>query len=114
MKEIANKLSTGNNLRLESHLIQSPFTIAHVDCLVNIVRMQKFKETGGWNYIIYSNKLYKTCFAHDSAYADGNDLAKGTISQNVLKNRAYEIKEDSSIELKENWWVCCIYILLQK
>lgn len=76
--------------------------------------MQKFKETGSWNYIIYSNKLYKICFAHDSAYAHGNDLAKGTISQNVLKNRAYEIKEDSSIELKENWWVCCIYILLQK
>ena len=30
-------------------------------------------------------------FAHDAAYSDSKDLAKRTISDNILKDRAYEI-----------------------
>ena len=35
----------------------------------NRERIQKFKETGGTNYI-YKNELDKTCFQHDMAYGD--------------------------------------------
>ena len=32
-------------------------------------------------------KLDKTCFAHDAAYSDINDLAKRTISDKIFKDR---------------------------
>ena len=37
------------------------------------------------------NELDKACFAHDAAYFDSKDLAKRNISNNVLKDRVYEI-----------------------
>ena len=42
-------------------------------------------------YIIYINELDKAFFAHGSAYSDSKDLAKSTISDKILKDRAYEI-----------------------
>ena len=92
MNETANKfLLTGNNFMPEFHLRQpglkyntcGPFT-KHLE------RIQKFKETGDLNFIC-KHELDKTCFAHDSMYFNSNDLAKRTISDKVLKNRASEI-----------------------
>ena len=40
---------------------------------------------------LYRNKLDKACFALDAAYSDSKDLAKRTILNKILKNRAYEI-----------------------
>ena len=40
---------------------------------------------------MYRNELNKSCFAHAAEYSDGKDLAKRTISDKILKNRAYEI-----------------------
>ena len=53
-------------------------------------RIQKLKKNGDLNYI-YKNELDKPCFAHDAAYSDSEDLAKRTISEKILKDRAYEI-----------------------
>ena len=53
-------------------------------------RIQKFKETGDLNHID-KNELDKACFTHDTAYSDSKDLAKRTISDKILKNKAYEI-----------------------
>ena len=53
-------------------------------------RIQKFKETGDLNHID-KNELDKACFAHDTAHSDSKDLAKRTISEKILKNKAYEI-----------------------
>ena len=53
-------------------------------------RIQKFRETGNLKHF-YRNELDKTCFAHDAAYSESNDLAKRTISVKILKDRAYEI-----------------------
>ena len=33
----------------------------------------------------------KACFAHDAAYADSKNLAKRTVSDKILKDKAYEI-----------------------
>ena len=33
----------------------------------------------------------QNCFAHDAAYSHSKDFAKRTISNKILKNRAYEI-----------------------
>ena len=57
------------------HLRQPGFTYnAYGSFIKNKERIQKFKETGDTNYI-YKNKLDKTCFQHDMAYADFKDLA---------------------------------------
>ena len=53
-------------------------------------RTKKFKQTGDTCYI-YRNKLDKTCYQHDSAYADHKDLINRTKSDKVLKDKAYHI-----------------------
>ena len=43
---------------------------------------------------MYRNELGKTCFAHGAAYSDIKELtaiSKRTISDTILKDRAYEI-----------------------
>ena len=57
-------------------------------------RIQNIKETGGLNYI-YKNELDKACFARHAAYANSKDLAKGTVSDRILKDRGYEIALNS-------------------
>ena len=52
--------------------------------------LQKFLEIGNLKHL-YRNELDKACFAHDAAYSDSKDLPKKTISEKILKNRAYEI-----------------------
>ena len=47
-------------------------------------------QTGDSRYI-YRNELDKTCFQHDMAYGDFKDLTKRTQSDNVLKDKAFEI-----------------------
>ena len=39
---------------------------------------------------LYRNKLHKTCFTHDATYSDKKDLAKRTILDKILKDRAFE------------------------
>ena len=54
------------------------------------MRIQKFRKTSILKYL-HRNELDKACFAHDAAYSDSKDLAKRTISDKILKDRAYEI-----------------------
>ena len=64
-----------------------------LDCLLNIVKEFKIKKKTGdlsisiRNYI-YQNKLDKAYFAHDAEYADGKNLAEGTVSYKTLKERS--------------------------
>ena len=56
----------------------------------HLLRVHKFKETGDLNYI-YKNESDKDFFDHDAAYIISKDLAKRTISEKILKDRAYKI-----------------------
>ena len=47
-------------------------------------------KTGDTRYI-YRNELNKTCFQHDSAYVDNEDLINRTKSDKVLRDKAYHI-----------------------
>ena len=40
---------------------------------------------------LYRNRLDKACFAHDAGYSDSKYLVKRTISDKVLRERAFEI-----------------------
>ena len=50
-------------------------------------RLQKYRETNNLKHL-YGNELDKACFAHDAAHSDSKDLAKRTISYNILKDTA--------------------------
>ena len=56
-------------------------------------RIEKFKQTGNSRYI-YKNELDKACFQHDMAYGDFEDLKKGTVSDKVLKDKAFNIAKN--------------------
>ena len=66
-----------------THSACRPFTKHHD-------RIQKFRKTADLKYI-FKNKLDEACCAYDASYSDSKNLAKRTISDRILKDRAYEI-----------------------
>ena len=88
MNKIINKFSlTGQKFMPElkqsgiSYSACGPFT-------KNCERIHKFRETGNVKHL-YRNELGEAWFAHDAAYSDSK--AKRSISDKILKDRAYEI-----------------------
>ena len=70
------------------HLKQRGFTYSACGPFTkHRARIQKFRETGNLKYL-YRNELGKACFALDAAYSDSKDLAKRTISNKILEDRA--------------------------
>ena len=61
-----------------------------MDHLLNLQKFTKFREAGNLKHF-YRNELDKACFDHVAAYSDSKDLAQRTISDKILKDRAYEI-----------------------
>ena len=92
MNKIINKfLLTGDKFIPELHLKQPELTYsACAPFTKHRERIQKFRETGNLKHL-YRKELDKASFAHDAAYSDSKDVAKRTISDKVLKDRAYEI-----------------------
>ena len=75
----------------ELHLKQPGFTYSDCGSLTkHRERIQKFRETGNLKDL-YRIELDKAWFALDSAYSDSKDLAQETISDKILKYRAFEI-----------------------
>ena len=93
--EIISKfLLAGDKFMPEMHLKQPGFTYSACGPFTkNKERIQKFKETGDTSYI-YKNELDKACFQHDMAYGDSKDLAKRTIADKVLRDKAFKIGSD--------------------
>ena len=59
----------------------------------HLKRIQKFKDRGDLNYL-YKSELDNASFADDTAYSDNKNLAKRTISDKILKDKAYKIALD--------------------
>ena len=95
MNEIVNKfLLAGDKFMPQMHLKQSGFVyIACGPFTENKERIQKFKETGDTNFI-YNNELDKACFQHVMVYGDFKDLARKTASDNVLRDKAFNIAKN--------------------
>ena len=116
MNEVVNKyLLTGDKSMPELHLRQPRFTYRACGPFTkHRLRIQKFRETGNSKHI-YKNELDKAYFAHDAAYSDSKDLAKKTISEKILKVRAYEIAINlNMVDIKEYWQVWSISFLIRK
>ena len=92
MNKIINKfLLTGDKFVLELHLKQPGFTYsARGPFTKHRERIRKIRETGNLKHF-YRNKLEKACFTYEAAYSNSKDLAKKTISDKILQDRAYEI-----------------------
>ena len=82
---------TGDKFMSELHLKLPGFTYSACGPFTkHRERIQKFRETSNLKHL-YRNKLDKAWFAHDAVYSDSKDSAKRTISDNILKDKAYEI-----------------------
>ena len=92
MNEVVNTfLLACHKFMPEMHLKQPGFTYSACRPFTkNKERTQKFKETGGTSYI-YKSKLDKACFQHDMDYGAFKDLKRRTASNNVLRDKAFNI-----------------------
>ena len=95
MKETTNQFSlVGDKFMLEIQLRQPGFSFSVCRLFSkNKEPIQKFKETGGSNYI-YQNKLDKVCFQHDMAYEDFKYLPKRTIADKISCDKAFNIAKN--------------------
>ena len=60
----------------------------------NKERIKKLKETGDSRYI-YQIKLHKACFQHDLSYGDFKDLSSRAASDEILRDKAFNIPKNS-------------------
>ena len=91
MNNVINKfLLAGDRFMPEMHLRQPQFVYSACGPFArHKERIKEFKHTGDTRYI-YRSELDKTCFQHDSAYADHKDLINRTKSDKVLRDKAYD------------------------
>ena len=102
MNEIVNKfLLAGEKFMPEIHLKQPGFTNSTCGPFTKIKeRIQKFKETGETKYI-YKNEHDKASFQHDMAHGDFKDLARRTVFDKILRDKAdIDIDKDKKIDKK--------------
>ena len=92
MNEIVYKfLLAGDKFMTEMHSKQLGLTYSACGLFTkNKERTQKFKETGDKKFL-YRNELHKACFQHDMGYGGFKDLAKRTASDNVLRDKEFNI-----------------------
>ena len=93
MNEIINKfLLAGDKFMLEMHLRQPGFTYSACEPFTkNKERIEKFKQTGNTD-LIYRNELNKACFQHDMTYGKSKDLVRRTLSDKILRDKAFNCK----------------------
>ena len=107
MNEIVNKfLLAGNKFISEMHLRELGFTYGLFT--KNKERIQKSKETEDSQYI-YQNELDKACFQHDMAYEDFKDLTRGTASNKILHDKAFNIAKNPKYDGYQHGFASIFY-----
>ena len=115
MNEIVNKfLLTGDKFMPEMHLKQPGFAYSACGPFTkNKEWIKKFNETGDTNYI-YKNELDKARFQHDMAYGDFKDLNKRTISDKVLRDKAFKNASDQKYDGYQRGLASMVYKFFDK
>ena len=92
MNNIINKfLLAGDKFMPEMHLRQPQFVYSACGPFTRPKeRIKEFKRTGN-THLLYRNELDKACFKHDAAYAKYKDVENRLISDQKLRNSAYDI-----------------------
>ena len=76
-------------------------------------RIKEFKRTGDTRYI-YRNELEKSCFQHDSPYADHKDLINRTKSDKFLRDKAYDIASNPEYDGYQRGLASMVYKFFDK
>ena len=115
MIEIVNKfLLAGDKFMPEMPLKQREFTYSACGPFTkNKERIQKFKETGNTNYI-YKNGLDKTCFQHDMAYGDFENLARRAAFDKILRDKAFNIAKNPKYDGYQRGLASMVYNFFDK
>ena len=93
-KTVHKFLLAGDKFTPEMYLKQPGFTYSACGPFPkNKERIQKFKETRDTSYI-YKNELDKPCFQHDMAYGHFKDLEKRRASDNILRDKAFNVAKN--------------------
>ena len=92
MNNTINKfLLAGDKFMPEMHLRQPQFVYSVCGPFTrHKERVKEFKSTGD-THLLYRNELDKACFKHDAAYAKYKDVENRLISDQKLRNSAYNI-----------------------
>ena len=92
MNNIINKfLLAGDKFMPEIHLRQPQFVYSACGSFTrHNERIKEFKCTGDTR-LLYRNELDKACFKHDAAYTKYKDVENRLISDQKLKNSAYDL-----------------------
>ena len=92
MNNIINKFwLAGDKFMPEMHLRQPRFVYSACGPFTrHKKRIKEFKSTGDTR-LLYRNELDKACFKHEAAYAKYKDVEKTLISDQKLRNSAYDI-----------------------
>ena len=92
MNNIINKLFlAGDKSTPEMHLRQPQFVYSACGPFNrHKERIKEFKRTGDTR-LLYRNELDKACFKHDAAYAKYKDVENRLISDQKLRNSAYDV-----------------------
>ena len=98
----------------EMHLRQPQFTYSACGLFTkNKERIQKFKEAGDTKYI-YRNELDKACFQHGMAHGDFKDLARRTLADKVLRDKAFNITKDLKYDGYQRELAVMVYTFFDK
>ena len=84
-----------------------------VDHILNREEVNYINETGNLKHL-YRNELDKACFAHNVPYSDSKDLAKRTISDKILKDRACEIARNCKCDEYQRVLASMFYMFFDK
>ena len=74
---------------------------------------KEFKEMGDTSYI-YKNELDKACFQHAMGYGDFKDLKRGTFSNKVLRDKAFNIAKNPKYDRYERGLASVVYTFFDK
>ena len=101
------------NLRLKCILDNQGLPIVLVD------HLQKLKkEYKNLNELeiqdIYRNELDKVCFQDDMAYGDFTNLKRRTASDNVLRDKAFNIPKNPKYDEHQRVWASMVYKFFDK
>ena len=98
----------------EMHLKQPGFTYSACGSFTkNEEIIQKFKGTGDTGYI-YKNELDKAYFQHDMAYGDFKELARRTVSDKILRDKAFNIAKNPKYDGYQRELASMVYTFFDK
>ena len=115
MNNIINKfLLAGDKFKPEMHLRQPQFVYSACGPFTrHKERIKEFKRTGDTR-LLYRNELDKARFKHDAAYTKYKDVENRLISDEKLKNSAYDVASNPEYDSYQRGLVSKVYKFFDK